>query len=46
MSVGVVELTWEQVAALSVFLLALDVLLRFGDLRPADPLGRSKNRGL
>lgn len=30
---GVVELRWEQIAALSVFLLALGVLLRFGDLR-------------
>jgi uncharacterized membrane protein (DUF373 family) len=30
---GVVELSWEQIAALSVFLLALGVLLRFGDLR-------------
>lgn len=29
----VVELNWEQIAALSVFLLALGVLLRFGDLR-------------
>jgi uncharacterized membrane protein (DUF373 family) len=31
---GVVELRWEQIAALSVFLLALGVLLRFSDLRP------------
>jgi uncharacterized membrane protein (DUF373 family) len=30
---GVVELRWEQIVALSVFLLALGVLLRFGDLR-------------
>ena len=30
---GVVELPWEQIAALSMFLLALGVLLRFGDLR-------------
>ena len=36
---GVVELRWEQIAALSVFLLALGVLLRFGDLRS---LGRSE----
>jgi uncharacterized membrane protein (DUF373 family) len=34
---GVIELHWEQVAALSVFLLALGALLRFGDLRTADP---------
>lgn len=30
---GVVELRWEQIVALSIFLLALGVLLRFGDLR-------------
>lgn len=34
---GVIELRWEQVAALSVFLLALGGLLRFGDLRLAGP---------
>ena len=34
---GVIELRWEQVAALSVFLLALGALLRFGDLRLAGP---------
>ena len=27
------ELTWEQLAAVSVFLLALGALLRFADLR-------------
>jgi uncharacterized membrane protein (DUF373 family) len=30
---GEVDLRWEQIAALSVFLLALGVLLRVGDLR-------------
>ncbi|MEA2511874.1 MAG: hypothetical protein QOJ59_1361 [Thermomicrobiales bacterium] len=30
---GVVDLPWEQIAALSSFLLALGLLLRFGDLR-------------
>jgi len=30
---GVVELEWPRIAALSAFLLALGVLLRFGDLR-------------
>jgi uncharacterized membrane protein (DUF373 family) len=30
---GVVELEWPQIAALSVFLLSLGALLRFGDLR-------------
>jgi uncharacterized membrane protein (DUF373 family) len=30
---GVTELPWPQVVALTVFLLALGVLLRFGDLR-------------
>jgi uncharacterized membrane protein (DUF373 family) len=33
---GVTELGWPQVAALTAFLLALGVLLRFGDLRAAD----------
>jgi len=36
---GVVELEWAQVAALSVFLLALGAMLRFGDLRGGDPSG-------
>jgi uncharacterized membrane protein (DUF373 family) len=35
---GVVELPWEQIAALSVFLLALGAILRFGDLRCGDSL--------
>jgi uncharacterized membrane protein (DUF373 family) len=30
---GVTELAWEQIAALSIFFLALGALLRFGDLR-------------
>jgi uncharacterized membrane protein (DUF373 family) len=30
---GMVELRWKQIAAISIFLLALGVLLRFGDLR-------------
>jgi hypothetical protein len=30
---GVTELAWQQVAALTAFLLALGALLRFGDLR-------------
>jgi len=33
---GVTELSWQQVAALTVFLLALGSLLRFGDLRSID----------
>jgi uncharacterized membrane protein (DUF373 family) len=33
---GVIELTWQQVVALTVFLLALGALLRFGNLRLAD----------
>jgi uncharacterized membrane protein (DUF373 family) len=32
---GVVELDWKQVVALSILLLALGALLRFGDLRSA-----------
>jgi uncharacterized membrane protein (DUF373 family) len=33
---GVTELAWQQVAALTAFLLALGALLRFGDLRAID----------
>jgi uncharacterized membrane protein (DUF373 family) len=33
---GVIELGWPQVVALSVFLLALGSLLRFGNLRTAE----------
>jgi len=33
---GVIELSWQQVAALTLFLLALGALLRFGDLRLDD----------
>lgn len=32
---GIVELDWKEIASLSVFLLALGALLRFGDLRPS-----------
>jgi len=34
---GVIEMDWKQVAALSVFLMALGALLRFGDLRASGP---------
>jgi uncharacterized membrane protein (DUF373 family) len=34
---GIVELNWAQVLALSVFVLALGVLLRYGDLRRFEP---------
>jgi hypothetical protein len=30
---GVIELRWEKVVALSLFVLSLGALLRFGDLR-------------
>jgi hypothetical protein len=33
---GVIELGWAEVVALSVFLLSLGSLLRFGDLRTAE----------
>jgi uncharacterized membrane protein (DUF373 family) len=33
---GVTEIPWQQVAALTVFVLALGALLRFGDLRTPD----------
>ena len=32
-----VELNWAQILALSVFILALGLLLRFGDLRRFEP---------
>ena len=35
---GVVEMRWEQIAALSGFILALGGLLRFGDLRGGERL--------
>jgi uncharacterized membrane protein (DUF373 family) len=36
---GVTELSWDQIAALSVFLIALGALLRFANLRtPASPI--------
>jgi uncharacterized membrane protein (DUF373 family) len=34
---GVIELRWDQIAALSAFLLTLGALLRFGDLRGSAP---------
>ena len=33
---GVTELAWQQIAALTLFLLALGALLRFGDLRSSE----------
>jgi uncharacterized membrane protein (DUF373 family) len=33
---GVIELNWQQIAALSLFFVALGALLRFGDLRAPD----------
>src|SRR5260370_26695788 len=33
---GVIELTWQQITALSVFFVALGALLRFADLRAPD----------
>jgi uncharacterized membrane protein (DUF373 family) len=42
---GVVELPWEQIAALSIFLLALGAILRFGDLRCIDSADSEHERG-
>jgi uncharacterized membrane protein (DUF373 family) len=42
---GVVELPWEQIAALSIFLLALGAILRFGDLRCLDSPDTQVERG-
>jgi uncharacterized membrane protein (DUF373 family) len=45
---GVFELTWQQIAALSLFLTSLGLLLRFGDLRPRyveTPAGGIENIG-
>ena len=39
---GVTELAWQQVAALTAFLLALGALLRFGDLRRFEAPGSSQ----
>jgi uncharacterized membrane protein (DUF373 family) len=33
---GVTELAWQQVMALTLFLLSMGALLRFGDLRPSN----------
>ena len=41
---GVVELDWQEVVALAIFLLALGVLLRFGDLRIRVPVPTSDRR--
>ena len=41
---GVVELEWQEVVALAVFLLALGVLLRFGDMRIRVPVPASDRR--
>ena len=41
---GVVELDWQEVVALAIFLLALGVLLRFGDLRIRVPVPASDRR--
>ena len=41
---GVVELQWQVVAALSVFLLSLGLLLRFGDLRIPVPVPGTRHR--
>jgi uncharacterized membrane protein (DUF373 family) len=42
---GVLDLQWQQIAALSLFLVALGLLLRFGDLRPryAEEIARSED---
>jgi uncharacterized membrane protein (DUF373 family) len=40
---GVIELPWAQLAALSVFLLSLGALLRFGDLRTPDVVYAEKS---
>jgi uncharacterized membrane protein (DUF373 family) len=42
---GVVELRWEQIVALSVFLLTLGAILRFGDLRCGDSADVRKDEG-
>ena len=42
---GVVELQWQEIIALALLLLALGLLLRFGDLRLRGPLQGSHPRG-
>lgn len=41
---GVVDLHWQQIAAIATFLLALGLLLRFGDLRVDVPGTNHKDR--
>ena|SRR5882762_3154777 len=41
---GVTELPWQEVVALTLFLLALGALLRFGDLRTMDALNSNTDR--
>jgi uncharacterized membrane protein (DUF373 family) len=41
---GVVELHWEQIVAIASFLLALGLLLRFGDLRLEVPRASGQGR--
>jgi hypothetical protein len=41
---GVVELQWQVIAALSVFLLSLGLLLRWGDLRIPVPVSGNRRR--
>ena len=43
---GVTELSWQQVLALTLFLLALGALLRFGDLRTMDALNSNANQSV
>jgi hypothetical protein len=37
---GVTELSWQQISAITAFLLTLGALLRFGDLRIMDSAGQ------
>jgi uncharacterized membrane protein (DUF373 family) len=39
---GVTDLPWQQVSALTLFVLALGALLRFGDLRTTHESDREK----
>ena len=43
---GVTDLAWQQLAAITIFLLALGVLLRFGDLRASAAASQSDEKSM
>jgi uncharacterized membrane protein (DUF373 family) len=43
---GVTDLAWQQLAAITIFLLALGALLRFGDLRAIETASQSDDKAM